>query len=232
LENNNQALSWLLSQPCQLEKNWILGSEGFSFKSEVTAYTWNPKQHLSHLSDGPHSELSLVPCNALLTHFLHAFQDFAVHQRADLELSHIIKSLDNKDKVLQYYLFKSVLHCQSRFDHKGQIVVTLAMTLMLFQYYHMSPLGGHLETFKMFNKFWELFIWRGIGNNIWEQVHQCVTCSMIKPVQNFHFGFFACEVLQQPFLKFYIDYVGKFTFCKAENTVILVCVVTLYDLSW
>jgi hypothetical protein len=118
------------------------------------------------MSDTLHPELSLVPCNALLTHFLLAFQDFTVHQRADLELSHIIKSLDNKDKVLKYYLLKSVLHCQSRFDHKGKVVVPLAMALVLvlFQFYHMSPLGGHLGTFKMINKFWELFIWRGMNN--------------------------------------------------------------------
>jgi hypothetical protein len=102
---------------------------------------------------------------------------------------------------------------------------------MLFDYYHTSPLGGHLGVFETIEKIRENFIWKGIDNDIRVRVRRCTVCGISKPVQNSGFGLLVSEVAARPFQKLFIDYVSTFPRSKAGNTMFLVCVDFFRNLS-
>jgi hypothetical protein len=95
----------------------------------------------------------------------------------------------------------------------------MATVPMLFDYYHTSPLGGHLGVFKTIQKIRENFIWKAMDNDIRARVHSCTVCGLSKPAQNTRFELLASEVVSRPFQKLFIDYVGKLPQSKAGNTV-------------
>jgi hypothetical protein len=73
-----------------------------------------------------------ISCHAVLGHFPLVFQDLAVLQRQDPELSAIIGKLQNKEPLPKYSLSKCVLYCSARFDHRRKVVVPSAAVAMPF----------------------------------------------------------------------------------------------------
>jgi hypothetical protein len=129
-----------------------------------------------------------------------------------------------KKIVPKFCLFKEVLHCRSRFDRRRKFVVPAAAVPMLFDYYHTSPLGGHLGIFKTINKIRENFVCKPMDYDIRTRVRNCAICGLSKPAQNTRLGLLASEVPERPYQELFIDCVGKFPRNKAGNSMLLVCV--------
>jgi hypothetical protein len=162
LETDNQALSWLLSHPRQLGKigRWVVKISSLKFKVQHVRGTQNVvADALSRMFDASHHEAVSVPCHNLLTKFPLAFCDLAKLQREDPdELLPVLEKLERKEPDPRFSLVNGVLHCRSRCDRKRKVVVPMATVPMLFEYYHTSPLGGHLGVFKTIQKIQENFI--------------------------------------------------------------------------
>jgi hypothetical protein len=172
-----------------------------------------------------------ISCQAVLSHFPLVFQDLAALQRQDTELSVIISKLENKEPDSKYSLSKGVLYCRARFDRKRNVVVPSAAVAMLFGYFHTSPLGGHLGTFKAISKIRENFIWKSMDTDIRDRIRHFRVCTLSKPAQNSRLGILASEVSDRPF-QIIIDYVGKFPRSKAGNAMMLVCIDSFSKFVW
>jgi hypothetical protein len=83
----------------------------------------------------------------------------------DPEFFQLIDKLENKESVTEFSLFKGCLHCRSRFDLKQNVAMPAEAVPMLFDYYHSSPLCGHLGVFKTISKIREIFIWKSVDND-------------------------------------------------------------------
>jgi transposase InsO family protein len=231
LETDNQALSWLLSHPRQLGKigRWVVKISSLKFKVQHVRGTQNVVEDaLSGMFDASNHEAASASCHTLLTKFPLAFCDLATLQREDPELLSVLERLERNEPDPKFSLVNGVLHCRSRFDHKRKVVVPMATVPMLFNYYHTSPLGGHLGVFKTIQKIRENFIWQAIR----ARVRSCTVCGLSKPAQNTRFGLLASEVASRPFQKLFIDYVGKLPRSKAGNTMLLVCVDSFSKFVW
>jgi hypothetical protein len=235
LETDNQALSWLLSHPRQLGKigRWVVKISSLKFEVQHIRGTQNVvADTLSRMFEGRASQEVETPCNAVLSHFPLAFQDMAVLQRQDPELSEIIRKLENQETHPPYSLSKDVLHCRARSDRGRKVVVPSAAVPMLFSYYHTSPLGGHLGVYKTLNKIRENFIWKSMDSDIRERIRHCRVCALSKPAQNTRLGLLASEIADRPFQKIFIDYVGKLPRSKIGNEMLLVCVDAFSKFVW
>jgi hypothetical protein len=135
-----------------------------------------------------------ISFHAVFSHFPLVFQDSAVLQPQDPELSTITSRLENTEPHPKYLLSKGVLYSHARFDHRQKVVVQSAMVPMLFDYCHTSPLGGHLGTLGTTNKIRENFIWKSMNTDVRDRFSHCRVCTLSKPAQNSRLGLYASEV--------------------------------------
>jgi hypothetical protein len=71
----------------------------------------------------------------VLTKFPLVFEDLAIVQRQDPELTQISEKLEVGENCPPYYLHKMVLHCRSRSDAKLKVVVPAATVPMVFEFF-------------------------------------------------------------------------------------------------
>lgn len=237
LETDNQALSWLLAHPRQLGKigRWVVQISSFKFKVQHIRGTDNViADTLSRMFHEDNSTPSLsVPCQSVLMQFPMAFTDILTHQRNDPEWAPILTDLEAGQSRLPYFLHKGVLCCRpQRGPRTPKAVLPSPLIPMVFEYYHTSPVGGHLGIMKTIAKIRQTFIWKGMDRDIANRVRACRLCSLSKPAQNTHLGFLASEVAQRPLEKVFIDFVGNFPRSKDGNTMLLVAVDAFSKFVW
>ena len=236
LETDNQALSWLLAHPRQLGKigRWIARISSFKFRVQHIRGTQNViADTLSHMFMEEQSSYvdSQDRCN-VLTSCPMAFEELGDLQRADQELSNIIGFLEKGQVVPHYQLHKGILCYVSARGQERKIVAPTAAVPMIFEYFHCSPVGGHLGVFKTLQKIREKFTWKNMARQIRKKALSCQLCSMSKPAQNTKMGMLASDVAQRPLKKLFIDYVGKLLRTKAGNNMLLVCVDAFTKFVW
>jgi hypothetical protein len=187
----------------------------------------------SQLLEGlPSQEEEVVVCNAVLNGFPLAFQDLGNLQRQDPELEKITVRLEKGEGVPGYSLSRDVL-CWVPSRGGGQkIVVPTAAVHMICEYFHTSPVGGHLGIYKSISKIRENFAWKNMYQEIRDWVLRCQACARSKPAQSSRVGLLASEVAQRPFKKLFIDYVGKLPRTKQGNCMLLVCVDDFSKFVW
>lgn len=98
-----------------------------------------------------------------------------------------------------------MLHCQARFDEKPKIVVPSAAIPMVFDYFYVSPFGGHLGTFKTIQKVRVSFLWKNMDGDIRTKMRNCRLCALTKPAENSRLGLLASDVAERPLQKIFID---------------------------
>jgi hypothetical protein len=150
LETDNQALSWLLSNPRQLGKigRWVVKISSLKFKVQHVRGTQNVvADALSRMFDASPHEAVSAPCHTLLTTFPLAFCDLAKLPREDPKLLPVLEKLDRKEPDPKFSLVKGVLHCRSRCDRKRKVVVPMATVPMLFDYFPSWRTFGSLQDY-------------------------------------------------------------------------------------
>jgi hypothetical protein len=110
--------------------------------------------------------------------------------------------------------------------------VPTAAVPMVCEYFHASPVRGHLGVYKSISKIRQNFAWKNMYQEIRNWVLRCQTCAMSKPVQSSRVGLLASEVAQRPFQKLFIDYVGKLPRTKQGNCMLLGCVDAFSKFVW
>ena len=187
METDNQALSWLLSHPCQLGNigRWVVKISALKFQASHIRGRQNiVADTLSRMFESPGSEApNLVECHLALMKFPLAFQDLGELQKEDLVLAGIVAQIEKGENVGNYFLSKGILHCRSRSGKDPKLVVPAVATSMVFTYFHESPLGGHLGVFKTISKIRSQFIWEGMDRDIHLWVRACQVCNLSKPKQ-------------------------------------------------
>jgi hypothetical protein len=122
-------------------------------------------------------------------HFSLVFEDLAQVQRQDQQLSNIIQRLERKEICNPYFLSKRLLHCRAPLNGKPKIVVPTAAIPIIFDYFHVSPFGGHLGIFKTID-----FVWSGMGEDIHTRERNRRICALSKPAQNSRLELLASEM--------------------------------------
>jgi hypothetical protein len=95
-----------------------------------------------------------------------AFEELGELQRADQELCKIIESLESGQDVSRYQLHKGILCYVSARGQERKIVLPSAAVPMIFDFFHCSPVGGHLGVFKTLQKIREKFTWKNMARQI------------------------------------------------------------------
>jgi len=237
LETDNQALSWLLAHPRQLGKigRWVVQISSLKFTVQHVRGTQNViADTLSRMYHNPddHELVSEPVCGAVLLDFPLAFQDIVPHQLKDPELANIMSELQNGGAHPPYFLSRGALCCRANQRGKPKLVLPSLLIPMVFEYYHSSPVGGHLGIHKTIAKVRDHFIWKGMDRDIAARVRSCRTCSLSKPAQNTKYGLLSSEVAERPLEKVFIDYVGPFPRSKSGNKFLLVCVDAFSKFCW
>ncbi len=237
LETDNQALSWLLAHPRQLGKigRWVVQISSLKFSVQHVRGTQNViADTLSRMYHAPDDDLPIADavCSAVLLDFPLAFSELAPQQLMDPELGKIITGLQNGGDHPPYFLSKGALCCRSRQGGRTSLVLPTHLIPMVFQYFHDSPVGGHLGIHKTIAKIRGQFIWRGMDRDIANRVRSCETCSLSKPARNTKLGLLSSEVAEKPLEKLFIDYVGPFPRSKTGNKFLLVCVDAFSKFVW
>lgn len=235
LETDNQALSWLLAHPRQLGKigRWVVRISSLKFKVQHIKGSQNVvADALSRMFEGyKTSDLHDIPVNCnLITDFPLAFTDIRKHQNEDNELSVIIQNLNSGVEQKPYVMDKGILYCKAR--NQKHIVLPAHLIPMVFEYFHASPLGGHLGIYKTIEAIREKFVWKSMNADISERVKVCKLCALSKPAQNTHLGFLASEVAQKPMEKLFIDFVGPLPRSKSGHNMLLVCIDAFSKFVW
>lgn len=107
--------------------------------------------------ENPRSEeQNPVGCN-LLTDYPLAFHDLSAQQRQDSELIQIIQDLESGE-CSRYQLHKNILYYTTR---RGKDRRTNYCSTDDFEFYHSSPVGGHLGVYKTLQKIREFFYMEG-----------------------------------------------------------------------
>lgn len=237
LETDNQALSWLLAHPRQLGKigRWVVQIAALKFTVQHVRGTQNIiADTLSRMYPSPDEKVEEAEsaCAGVLFEFPLAHADFRSHQLQDPELSPIMAELERGEAHPPYSLSKGALCCRARLRGKPKLVLPNFLVPMVFEYFHSSPVGGHLGIHKTIAKIRESFIWKGMDRDIATRVRSCRTCSLSKPAQNTHLGFLASEVAERPLEKVFIDYVGPLPRSKSGKKFLLVCVDAFSKFCW
>uniref|UniRef100_A0A1B6JZN4 RNA-directed DNA polymerase n=1 Tax=Homalodisca liturata TaxID=320908 RepID=A0A1B6JZN4_9HEMI len=237
LETDNQALSWLLAHPRQLGKigRWVVKIAAFKFRVQHIRGTQNvvadALSRMYHLPSDPVDSQAPL-CGTVMLDFPAAFESFGSHQLQDPELSNIIGELQEGEAHSPYFLSKGVLCCRARRGGGPKIVLPSALIPMVFSYFHVSPVGGHLGIHKTIAKIRDKFIWKSMDRDIAGRVRACHLCSVSKPAQNTKLGLLSSEVAERPLEKVFIDYVGPFPRSKSGNTSLLVAVDAFSKFCW
>jgi hypothetical protein len=92
---------------------------------------------------------------------------------------------------------------------------------MLLQYFHDTPLAGHLGAQKSFYKVAANFWWLKMRDDIFQYVRKCHLCQRAKQAQNTCVGLNNAEPPARPMDKVFIDFVGPLTRTKRGNSAIL-----------
>jgi hypothetical protein len=101
---------------------------------------------LSRMFETPSDEVvNQVSCSLTLTNFPLAFHELSELQRQDHELAGIMGRLDRGEVVEGYLLKRGTLYWISRRGRDKKLIVPTAVIPMVFEYFHNSPLGGHLD---------------------------------------------------------------------------------------
>lgn len=239
LETDNMALSWVLGRPRKTGRlaRWavrisafrytvrhIRGSQNSVADALSRMFEVSPQQE-AQVEDSP--LVSAVLCDFPLT-----FGSVEEHQKADTNICNIIQQCQDGTAHPRYHVNNNILYCKARFDGKPKVVVPDALVPILFQYYHCSPIGGHLGIFKTLHKIREKFIWPGMDQDIKVRVKACSICTMSKPAQNTRYGFLSSSVAERPMQKIFIDFVGKLPRSSMGNCYILVCVDAFSKFTW
>jgi hypothetical protein len=95
---------------------------------------------------------------------------------------------------------------------------------MVLEYFHDSPLSGHLGTFKTFKRIAANFWWPGIRNEIFQYVCRCEACQRAKPAQNAQVGKRSAQPASRPLERLFIDFVGPLPRTRWGSVAILVVV--------
>ena len=98
LETANQALSWLLSHPCQLGKlgRWIVGLTSLKFEVRHIRGTQNPvADALSRMFNVDDVEYTPDLCAAVLSNIPLSFSDLYQLQREDNDVAKIIVDVES-----------------------------------------------------------------------------------------------------------------------------------------
>jgi hypothetical protein len=147
-------------------------------------------------------------------------------------LCSVIDRLSSGEDIPGYSLAKGILHCKARFDRRPKIVAPQSLVPSLFAFFHVSPVGGHLDIRKTLYNIRQTFIWKGMDSDVSTRVKACKVCGLSKPAQVQHFGMLSSEVASRSFEKLFIDFVGKFPRSRSGNTYALVCVDAFTKFVW
>lgn len=242
LETDNQALSWLLARPRQLGKlgRWVAKLTSLKFQvahirgtqnviADSLSRMFEPENLPVETDSSP--DINII-CNSLLTNFPLAFQDISTQQRADGVLKPIISDLESGNISDRYILHKGTLCLKNHKDDPIKIYVPQSLVDLVINYYHDSPVGGHLGIQKTKFKVSEFFYWPTLISDVTRKVRGCNTCAVSKPAQNSRLGYLSSIVPTRPMEKMHIDYVGKLPRTTRGNTMILVAVDQFSKFTW
>ena len=123
---------------------WVVKISSFKFRAQHIWGTQNVvADALSRMYHLPSEEPIDEPC-ALILEFPLAITDVIPHQLVDETLGPIIENIKSGESNAPYFQPKCVLCCKERRGRVPKIVLPSKLVPMVFQYYHDSPVGGHL----------------------------------------------------------------------------------------
>jgi len=239
LETDNQALAWVLARPRKTGRlaRWAVRISAFKFVPHHIRGTQNlVADALSRMfNEGFPSDEVVRDSVDLLPVLLDAplaFSSVLSYQESDPELSGILLRLRAGESVVPYVLKNDVLCCPARHHAGLKIVLPPVLIPMVFQYYHASPVGGHLGIYKTLQKIRGSYIWKGMDADIKARIKACHVRALSKPAQNQRWGLLASQVASAPMEKLFIDFVGKLPRSRYGNAYALVCVDAFSKFSW
>ena len=242
LECDNQALSWLLSHPRQLGRiaRWVVRISSLKFRVQHIKGTLNVfADALSRMYDtneeptAPETESIRVNAVKIVwPQFPIAHMDIKTFQEADSDLKPKLDALREGKHLSRYLLVQDVLCSKTARDKQAKIVLPKALTNMVFNYYHQSPLGGHLGTFKTLAKIRNHFTYLNMNEDVHLKVKNCIECAKAKPATANNFGELVSDLPQYPMEKIFVDYMGPMVRSKDGNVYILVCVDSFSKYVW
>ncbi|URQ09129.1 replicase [Halyomorpha halys erranti-like virus 1] len=237
LETDNQALSWLLAHPRQLGKigRWVAKLTSFKFRVQHIRGTQNViADTLSRMYDVHSAAIRTVPssCNALLSDFPLSFAELKEYQSRDPTISSILQSILSGKPDPKFCLSKGLLCKADKSGQATKIILPASLVDMVFKYYHVCPVGGHLGVQKTIGKILEFFYWTAMYDDIRQRVRSCDVCATSKPNQNTKVGYLSSELPSRPLQKIFIDYVGPLIRSKTGNLYILVVVDAFSRFTW
>ena len=200
IHTDHSALKWLMSiqDPTGRIARWSLLIQQFDF--EIIHRAGISNGNADALSRRPYGTCSL---NALSSAGLRADQIYA-YQRKDQEICDIIDYLEENrlpqdnaqakrvllsedvyfldDNCLLYHLDK---HGRKGYkENHAQLVLPPPLQYEVLVHAHDDLTGGHLGTFKTYEKLRDRFYWRGMYKDVEHWVRSCVDCATRKRPRN------------------------------------------------
>ena len=139
-------------------------------------------------------------------------------------MSSKILLLEDKRAVPGFLLKNGILYSLVGRSQSLRIVLPPTLVDLVFHFFHVTPIGGHLGVFKTRAKIREYFVWSGMDTDIRVRVKACIECAVAKPAQRTNIGYLSSEVPRAPLDHLVIDYVGKFPRSRDGNQYVLVVV--------
>ncbi|KAG8327947.1 hypothetical protein J6590_108414 [Homalodisca vitripennis] len=152
-----------------------------------------------------------------------AFTKIVQHQKNDVEIQDIVKSIERKENSDKFYLNKGVLMFRISDRNKGKIYLPKILIEMIFNYYHSSVLGGHPGIKRTIAKVTEHFYRPNLVNEIKNKIKNCALCKMSKPAQRIYEGQLIATHAKQALERIYIDIFGSLVRTKdGYNNILIV----------
>lgn len=105
-----------------------------------------------------------------------------------------------------------------------QLFVPEKLRKQFLEYFHDSPLGGHLGRLKTLLCIMDVAYWPKVRNDVWAHIRNCLICQQYKPDCKKPAGLLQSTSVTEPREMLGIDLMGPFPLSKRRNQYLLVIV--------
>ena len=156
--------------------------------------------------------------------------DIAAAQQYDPEVQELVKEVQDgkvKHGRIHYALENGFLYRIMPIKQEGQkwqLFIPKGMRTQFLNYFHDSPLGGHLGRLKTLLRLLDVAYWPDVRKDVWEYTKNCITCQKYKPQLTKLSGHLQSTAVKEPGFMLGVDIMGPFPRSRKGNQYLLVIV--------
>ena len=143
--------------------------------------------------------------------------DIAAAQQYDPEVQELVKEVQDgnvKHGRIHYALENGFLYRIVPIKEEGQkwqLFIPKGMRTQFLNYFHDSPLGGHLGRLKTLLRLLDVAYWPDVRKDVWGYTKNCVTCQKYKPQLTKLSGHLQSTAVKEPGFMLGVDLMGHFS---------------------